>query len=419
MKKRAFTALLAVMTAGTITACGNSANSEEPLPAAAVMAGGSTEVLEEESTLEIEEELSSAEEEAKTEESVAEQPETEETETEEPQGDVPGEQADTKTEVLNVPQTMLSSTEVSAENMVYDEVTQPVAESPREVTEVPTVVTEPYTFTELDTVMYAKSAVNVRSLPSTDGERVGRLTSGMAVTVTGRCSETGWYRISLNNAECYVSDSYLVSEAPVTTTPDVGSVPVAEVPVVETPAAAGTSTVAVEESGVMPDFITYLNAQRQAAGLGTIEWDDGLAGIALARAKEISTNFTHDGVRTDLENLHYGGSNDSVVVFDSWNGSPGHKAAMFNELAVSGACAYYKGSDRYYVVFVGTMRSMTQEEWQTKITEGVADGSMTQHTDEETGLTATYTTAGTIEYSTDEDILSRMEELDRAAGLIP
>lgn len=414
MKKRAFTALLAVMTAGTITACGNSANSEEPLPAAAVMAGGSTEVLEEESTLEIEEELSSAEEEAKTEESVAEQPETEETETEEPQRDVPGEQADTKTEVLNVPQTMLSSTEVSAENMVYDEVTQPVAESPA----TPAVVTEPYTFTELDTVMYAKSAVNVRSLPSTDGERVGRLTSGMAVTVTGRCSETGWYRISLNNTECYVSDSYLVSEAPVTTTPDAGSVPVAEVPVVEAPAVAGTSTAAVEESGVMPDFITYLNAQRQAAGLGTIEWDDGLAGIALERAKEISTNFTHDGMKTSIENLYAGGCNASEI-FGAWDGSPAHKAAMFRELAVSGACAYYKTGDYYYVVFVGNERSMTQEEWQTKITEGVADGSMTQHTDEETGLTATYTTAGTIEYSTDEDILSRMEELDRAAGLIP
>ncbi|MCM1119221.1 MAG: SH3 domain-containing protein [bacterium] len=407
MKKRAFIALLAVMTAGTITACGNSANSEETLSAAAVMAEGSIEVPEEESTLETEEELSSAEEEAKTEESIAEQPETEETETEEPQGDVPGEQADTKTEVLNVPQTMLSSTEVSAENMVYDEVTQPVAESP--VT--PAIVAEPYTFTELDTVMYAKSAVNVRSLPSTDGERVGRLTSGMAVTVTGRCSETGWYRISLNSADCYVSDSYLVAEAPVTTTPDVGSVSVAEVPVVETAVA--------EESGVMPDFITYLNAQRQAAGLGTLEWDEGLASIALARAKEMVSDFSHNGMRTDIENIYKGCSVATVDVYNAWGGSPGHKAAMFRELAVSGACAYYKSGEFYYIAFVGSERSMTQEEWQTKITEGVADGSMTQHTDEETGLTATYTTAGTIEYSNDSDILSKMEELDRAAGLIP
>ena len=292
--------------------------------------------------------------------------------------------------MLNVPQTMLSSTEVSAENMVYDEVTQPVAESPKEVQ----AVAEPYTFTELDTVMYAKSAVNVRSLPSTDGERVGRLTSGMAVSVTGRCSE------------------------PVTATPDMGSVPVAEVPVVETPAGAGTSTVAVEESGVMPDFITYLNAQRQAAGLGTLEWDDGLASIALARAKEISTNFTHDGMKTSIENLYAGGCNASEI-FGAWDGSPAHKAAMFRELAVSGACAYYKTGDYYYVVFVGNERSMTQEEWQTKITEGVADGSMTQHTDEETGCTVTYTTEGSGAPVTDEEILSNAEATLRAAGLIP
>ena len=77
-----------------------------------------------------------------------------------------------------------------------------------------------YTYTELSATMYAKSAVNVRDLPSTDGNKLGGLSSGQAVTVTGKCNETGWYRIDYNGSVAYVSNSYLVDNKPVEPKPE-------------------------------------------------------------------------------------------------------------------------------------------------------------------------------------------------------
>lgn len=67
-----------------------------------------------------------------------------------------------------------------------------------------------YTFTDMDATKYAKSTVNVRSMPNQDGEKVGGLSTNNEVKVTGQCNETGWYRIEYNGNTAYVSDSYLV-----------------------------------------------------------------------------------------------------------------------------------------------------------------------------------------------------------------
>lgn len=71
-----------------------------------------------------------------------------------------------------------------------------------------------YHYQELDQVMYASQQVNVRSLPLKDGERLGGLSYGEAVTVTGQCDETGWYRVKYQDGEAFVSNQYLVSEQP-------------------------------------------------------------------------------------------------------------------------------------------------------------------------------------------------------------
>lgn len=71
---------------------------------------------------------------------------------------------------------------------------------------------EEYTFTELSKTMYVKKSVNVRSLPSTDGEKLGSLSQNETVKVTGKCNETGWYRINYKNSVAYVSNSYLSDE---------------------------------------------------------------------------------------------------------------------------------------------------------------------------------------------------------------
>lgn len=67
-----------------------------------------------------------------------------------------------------------------------------------------------YTFRDISATKYAKSTVNVRNLPDTDGEKVGSLSLNQEVTVTGQCNETGWYRIEFGGNTAYVSDSYLV-----------------------------------------------------------------------------------------------------------------------------------------------------------------------------------------------------------------
>ena len=69
-----------------------------------------------------------------------------------------------------------------------------------------------YTYTDMDATKYAKSTVNVRSLPISDGEDLGSLSTNDEVKVTGKCNETGWYRIEYSDGIAYVSDEYLVDE---------------------------------------------------------------------------------------------------------------------------------------------------------------------------------------------------------------
>ena len=69
-----------------------------------------------------------------------------------------------------------------------------------------------YTFEDMDATKYAKSTVNVRSLPNTDGEKLGGLSTNDEVKVTGKCTETGWYRIEYSDGIAYVSDEYLADE---------------------------------------------------------------------------------------------------------------------------------------------------------------------------------------------------------------
>ena len=82
-----------------------------------------------------------------------------------------------------------------------------------------------YTYTDMNKTMYAKQSVNVRDLPSTDGNKLGGLSSGQAVTVTGKCNETGWYRIDYNGGVAYVSNSYLVDNKPAEPKPEEPSKP--------------------------------------------------------------------------------------------------------------------------------------------------------------------------------------------------
>ena len=83
--------------------------------------------------------------------------------------------------------------------------------STEEVSPEPTEEPEPtpeYTYTDMNATMYATQTVNVRNLPSTDGEKVGSLSANQEVNITGQAS-TGWYRIEYEGGTAYVSNKYL------------------------------------------------------------------------------------------------------------------------------------------------------------------------------------------------------------------
>lgn len=89
-------------------------------------------------------------------------------------------------------------------------------------TPTPTIA---YTYKEMkqDYRVYNTKKVNVRSLPSTDGQILGTLSENTVVRVTGQCNETKWYRIEFktngNKVTAYVHYDYLTDKPEPTPTP--------------------------------------------------------------------------------------------------------------------------------------------------------------------------------------------------------
>ena len=86
-------------------------------------------------------------------------------------------------------------------------------------TNTPTPTPSPtpaYTYTDMQKDMYVEKSVNVRSLPSTNGKKLGTLEVDEKVTVTGKCNEVNWYRILYKGETAYVSASYLTEQNPYT-----------------------------------------------------------------------------------------------------------------------------------------------------------------------------------------------------------
>lgn len=62
--------------------------------------------------------------------------------------------------------------------------------------------------------LYATISLNVRSGPSTDYEAIGFLNAGEEAEVLGYAGDYGWYLISFNGGEGFVSGSYMTPHAP-------------------------------------------------------------------------------------------------------------------------------------------------------------------------------------------------------------
>lgn len=75
-----------------------------------------------------------------------------------------------------------------------------------------------YVVTDLNVMMYASTAVNVREEPDKNSDKLGSLTENQEVNVTGK-TDNGWYRISYNGADAFVNSSYLMQEKKVVQEP--------------------------------------------------------------------------------------------------------------------------------------------------------------------------------------------------------
>lgn len=248
-----------------------------------------------------------------------------------------------------------------------------------------------YTYTDMNTTMWVSSAVNVRDMPSTDGNKVGSLNSGAEVVVTGQCNETGWYRLENGN---YVSGNYLSETAPVQITADNTSI---------------TQT-SGESILLSAEFITILNAKRAEFGLSQVAMDANLDATALEGVKELTWNYSHrvSNENYDRCNIGHGfGQPNAQTLFDAWYGSEGHRQQMMDPYLTHIAVAYY--SDGGYGIFIG---NIDEDAYMQYIDEQLSDpnSDMSQSmelinsTDVGNGQTIeVYGTAGAVREATPEE----------------
>ncbi len=241
----------------------------------------------------------------------------------------------TATEATSVESTEMTSTEAAVAEPTVEPTKAPTETAPAEslspaveptaepvVTETTTAADAGYTYSELNQTMYAKSAVNVRDLPNTDGKKIGSLKASQEITVTGKCDQTGWYRFDWNNTTGYVSDKYIVSEKPAVNTV-----------AANTASTQTTTTGTTDTSGEYFDramaeqVFALVNAERTAAGIPALIWSEDLYNTAVQRCYE---NDGHAGVRPGMGENYSEGQQSADEIYQSWHDSTGHHDNYMN-----------------------------------------------------------------------------------------
>ena len=278
-----------------------------------------------------------------------------------------------------------ASTETTSVTATEATVAEPTAEPAVEPTEAPTetapaespapaveptaapvestAVSTGYTYSELSQTMYAKSAVNVRDLPSTDGKKIGSLKASQEITVTGKCDQTGWYRFDWNNTTGYVSDKYIVSEKPVSNVAATGNNNTAGNQYASNTVddtfgiteeqienfmkthgdgATGNTTTTTSKDAyfdraMAEQVFAMVNAERSAAGIPELTWSEDLYNLAVERC---NADNGHAGATT-AENYQAGQPDEVSASFihQKWHDSQGHYNNYMDSRHVAGAVA--------------------------------------------------------------------------------
>lgn len=352
------------------------------------------------------------------------------------------------TETISVESTEMTTTEETVAEPATEPTVEPTeapmeskaapAESPAPAVEPtaapvePTAVSTGYTYSELSQTMYAKSAVNVRDLPSTDGKKIGSLKANQEITVTGKCDQTGWYRFELNNTTGYVSDKYIVSEKPAVNTVastnnsnnTAGNTTAATqqntAAPAATPAPAQTTTTNTTPNSSEPYFdramaeqiFALVNADRVANGLNALEWSEDDYNIAMQRCCE---DDGHNSMRGGTSENYAFGYTSAQDAYQGWHDSTGHRnnylnatytksavAARFTPLA-GGALGY--GTVFYQVFTWDTNTTAYSEPTIVTNTEAAAPKTADENTD-----TSSSNVGWSMTPPTQEDGLKKWQE---------
>ena len=253
----------------------------------------------------------------------------------------PIEAATETTSVESTETTVAEPTAEPAETPTESEAapTETPAESPApavEPTTAPvetTAVSTGYTYSELSQTMYAKSAVNVRDLPSTDGKKIGSLKASQEITITGKCDQTGWYRFDMNGTTGYVSDKYIVSEKPVSNV-------AANITTAGNSNTAGNTTTNSSEPyfdrAMAEQIFALVNADRVANGLNALEWSEDDYNIAMQRCCE---DDGHNSMRGGTSENYAFGYTSAQDAYQGWHDSTGHRNNYLNATYTKSAVA--------------------------------------------------------------------------------
>ena len=140
--------------------------------------------------------------------------------------------------------------EEPSEETTTEPETEPTEIAEPEPTEEPTPESEPqaiYTFTDMSATMYAQQTVNVRDLPDTSGNKVGSLSTNDEITISGQCTETGWYMFEYNGSVAFVSNKYVGEN----------KVEIQQAPADNSTASTGSAPTSNYQTGVWNDMGDY------------------------------------------------------------------------------------------------------------------------------------------------------------------
>ena len=215
-----------------------------------------------------------------------------------------------------------------------------------------------YTYTELTQTMYVSESVNVRNLPSKVGDLIGTLEKGIAVTVTGQCNETNWYRISYDGGTGYCSNNYLTSTKPSsgscsgTGNSSSGSGSGSSSGSGDSSSDDGNMTyynIADYVSEIADKIVELTNQEREEAGVSALTKGTVLTSMAEVRAEEQVSSFGHtrpdgskwstvfDDISYDTSSINVALASENATMF--WCSASGEVTDIAHAISTYASCA--------------------------------------------------------------------------------